>query len=247
LGYPQRATIKSKESLTVANEIKASPRDLVSALWWSAALNLQLRNSEGANQNAGAAARLADEHGMVVLLGTADLLRGWAIARMGRLDEGLSILTQCRSGLVPIVSPWFYVGLAEVCLAAGRLREGLEAVDEALGLTERTGTRVLEAETRRLKGELILLMRDVRETSQAERCFRDAIKVACKQSAKSFELRATMSLARLLDRQGRRNEARTILAEIYNWFTEGFDTADLIDAKALLDELNTKPVPSALS
>jgi predicted ATPase len=90
----------------------------------------------------------------------------------------------------------------------------------------------------RLKGEL-LLRQDYSDTAEAQRCFWRAIEVARKQSAKSFELRATTSLARLLASQGRRDEARTMLAEIYNWFTEGFDTADLKDAKALLDELGT--------
>jgi predicted ATPase len=95
---------------------------------------------------------------------------------------------------------------------------------------------VLEAETRRLKGEL-LSKRDVSEISQADRCFRDAVETARKQGAKSFELRATMSLARLLSTQDRREEARAMLSEIYDWFTEGFDTVDLKNAKALLDEL----------
>ena len=94
-----------------------------------------------------------------------------------------------------------------------------------------------EAEVHRLKGEL-LLAQDTSNVSHAEQTFRIAIEIARKQSAKSWELRATTSLARLLDQQGKRDEARAMLAEIYNWFTEGFDTADLKDAKALLDELS---------
>ena len=236
LGYPERATDKSKESLTVASEIKASPRDLVSALWRSAALNLQLRNCEVANQHAVEAVRLADEYGMIVVLAATNLLRGWALAQKGQLDEGLRVMAQCRSGVVPIISSWLYMGLAEVYLAARRPREGLEAVDVGLELAERTGTRILEAESRRLKAELLLMGNDA--ASEAAQCFRDAIDVARKQRAKSFELRATMSLARLLDSRGRRDEARMMLAEIYNWFTEGFDTLDLKEAKALIDELN---------
>ena len=128
------------------------------------------------------------------------------------------------------------VGVAEAYLAAGCPRDGLEAVGEGLELVRRTGTRLFEAEMRRLRGELLLLGNNRAET-EAAKCFRDAIEVARRQSAKSLELRATMSLARLLAQRGRRDEARTMLAEIYNWFTEGFDTADLKDAKALLDEL----------
>jgi predicted ATPase len=95
-----------------------------------------------------------------------------------------------------------------------------------------------EAEVHRLKGEL-LLMQDASNSAQAEQSFRAAIEISRKQHAKSWELRATTSLARLLDKQGNRDKARAMLAEIYNWFTEGFDTADLKDAKALLDELAT--------
>jgi predicted ATPase len=110
-------------------------------------------------------------------------------------------------------------------------------VSEGLELVQLTGTRIFEAEMRRLKGEL-LLMGDQSTVVEAARCFGDAIEVARRQGAKSLELRATMSLARLLMKQSRRDEARAMLAEIYNWFSEGFDTADLKDAKALLEELS---------
>jgi len=106
-----------------------------------------------------------------------------------------------------------------------------------MALMERTGERMYEAELHRMRGEL-LLMQEAADLSEAENCFRAAIEVARHQSAKSLELRATIGLARLFAKQGRRNEARTMLAEIYGWFTEGFDTADLRDAKALLDELS---------
>jgi predicted ATPase len=237
LGYPQRAIDKSKESLTLTTEVKASPRDLVSALWWSAALNVQLKNWVVADEHAAEALRLADLCGMIVLLATGDLLRGWVLALRGNLEEGLGVMVQCRPGVVPIAHSWMYLGLAEVYLAADRLREGLEAANEGLELAEGTGTRILEAENRRLKGEL-LLIGDTDATSEAAQCFREAIELAQRQSAKSFELRATMSLARLLAKQGKRDEARTMLVDIYSWFTEGFDTADLKDAKSLLDALS---------
>jgi predicted ATPase len=107
---------------------------------------------------------------------------------------------------------------------------------EALAAADEHEDRHHEAEIHRLKGEL-LLRQDGSNAAQAQSCFERAIEIARKQSAKSLELRATTSLARLLDKQGRRDQARAMLAEIYNWFTEGFDTADLKDAKALLDEL----------
>ncbi|HEX9493453.1 MAG TPA: tetratricopeptide repeat protein, partial [Thermoanaerobaculia bacterium] len=127
--------------------------------------------------------------------------------------------------------------LTEACTETGRIDAGLRALTEALATADEHEIRHCEAEMHRLKGELLLKQKDS-NAAEAQNCFQRAIEIASKQSAKSLELRATMSLARLLDQQGNRDEARTMLAQIYGWFTEGFDTADLIDAKALLKELN---------
>jgi len=127
---------------------------------------------------------------------------------------------------------------AELAYAYGQIGQStkaLEFFDQDLATVSATGHHSLEPEMHRIKGEL-LLMQDSSKT-EADRAFRTAIDVARRQSAKSWELRATTSLSRLLVKQGRRNEARQMLSEIYNWFTEGLDTADLTDAKALLDEL----------
>jgi len=126
--------------------------------------------------------------------------------------------------------------LAEACGKAGRVDEGLEVIAEALDVVQEKGERWWEAEILRLRGEL-LLKRNRSGPAQALTSYERAIEIARKQGAKSLELRATISLARLLAKQGSRDEARTMLAEIYNWFTEGFDTADLKDAKTLLAEL----------
>jgi len=126
--------------------------------------------------------------------------------------------------------------LAEAYAETGRLDEGLSALTEALAIAVEHENRHYEAETHRLKGEL-LLKQDASNAADPQNCFERAVEIARRQSAKSLELRAKMSLARLLAKQGRREEARTMLAVIYNWFTEGFETADLKDAKALLDEL----------
>ncbi len=132
--------------------------------------------------------------------------------------------------------------LAETYGKVGQPEEGLSALAEALTLVDKTGERVYEAELYRLKGELTLQSGVEREASEVqkevEECFHQALKVAHKQKAKSLELRAAMSLSRLWQQQGKREEARQMLAEIYNWFTEGFDTADLKDAKLLLQELS---------
>ena len=121
-------------------------------------------------------------------------------------------------------------------METGRLDDGLSALTEALAAADEHEIRHYEPEMHRLRGEL-LLRQDHSNAAEAQNCFQRAIEIARKQSAKSLELRATMSLARLLVKQGRRDEARTMLVEIYGWFTEGFDTSDLKDAKALLDEL----------
>jgi predicted ATPase len=123
---------------------------------------------------------------------------------------------------------------AEAYLKAGRAAEGSAIVDKAIARVAASGSGLFEADLHRLKGELALMAGDALE---AEAAFNSAIAMARHQQAKSFELRAAISLAHLLVQQGRRGEARSMLAEIYNWFTEGFDTSDLKDAKALLDEL----------
>ena len=126
--------------------------------------------------------------------------------------------------------------LAEACIESSLLDDGLSALAEALAVANETEGHGYDAEIYRLKGEL-LLKQDDSNAEEAQSCFQHAIEIARNQSAKSRELRATTSLARLIAKQGRRDEARTMLAEIYGWFTEGFDTADLKDAKVLLDEL----------
>src|SRR5262249_31679439 len=126
--------------------------------------------------------------------------------------------------------------LGAACGKLGQTDDALALVAEALAAVERSGERDSEAEIYRVKGELLL---ESKRSSEAETCFRHAIDIARRQSAKSLELRAVTSLSRLLREQGKKDEARRMLAEIYGWFTEGFDTADLKDAKALLEELST--------
>ncbi len=128
----------------------------------------------------------------------------------------------------------FAAMLAEACAAVGQIDEAISAVDEILPFTQ-TEEPYYEAELNRLRGEF-LQTQDASNAAQAEQLFRTAIEIARRQSAKSWELRATMSLARLLAKQGKSDEAHSKLADIYNWFTEGFDAADLKDAKSLLEE-----------
>ncbi len=170
----------------------------------------------------------------------ASVLSGWALVKAGQPGEGLRRLCAgidaTRAIGARILTLYSLPVLAEACLAAGRVEEGLSAVREALAETEKTECRFYEGELDRLEGELVLASAEPDE-SGAEASFRNAIALARRQDAKSSELRAATSLARLLARQGRREEARGLLAPVYAWFTEGFDTADLKEAKALLGGL----------
>jgi predicted ATPase len=199
------------------------------------------REARAAQEIAERVIALSAERGFTHWLTSATSLRGWAMAEQGLHEEGI---VEMQEGLAAIrvtgsVLGWpdFLCLLAEVCRETGRFDDGLSAVAEALPFADEHEDRVAEAETHRLKGEL-LLKQNNSNAAEPQSCFEQAIEIARHQSAKSWELRATTSLARLLAKRGRRDEARAMLAEIYGWFTEGFDTADLKDAKALLDELS---------
>jgi len=181
---------------------------------------------------------LSSEYGLPSILAHLMIQRGWALVHLGTVEEGFDEI-----GRGMAIHPtrgssrhFFRRLLVEVYLLAKRADDGLRAVSEGLRDLEGYRPQWDHAELYRLKGELLLLQ-NVSGATDAENCFRGAIEIAQRQQAKSWELRATMSLARLLDQTGHRSEARTMLAEIYNWFAEGFDTPDLIDAKALLEQL----------
>src|SRR6185369_11957937 len=165
---------------------------------------------------------------------------GWALAMQGQGEVGMA---QGRQGIAALratgaalLVPYFCTLLAEVSAHLGHIEDGLQALAEAHTLVEQQEERWWEAEIHRLRG-VLLLRQPGAPQAEAETCFRQAQDVARRQEAKSLELRATMSLARLWQQQGKRTEAHALLAEIYGWFTEGFDTTDLQDAKALLEAL----------
>ena len=163
------------------------------------------------------------------------------LAYQERTEEALERAKQAIESLnaqgVKIPRTIYLASMGKLFWTAGRRAEGLAAIAEALALVERTGERYYEAEIWRIKGELLLKAAASNAQAEAESCYHRAIEIARQQSARSWELRAAKSLARLWQQQGKIAEARQMLAEIYGWFTEGFDTADLKDAKALLDEL----------
>jgi adenylate cyclase len=183
---------------------------------------------------------LTTEHGLFEWLNWGRLARGQALSDLGRLKEavpemesGLAAFRQSGGApMLPFADALLALGYARL----GRIDEAMTALNEVLTRVQRTGEKCYLAEILRLKGD-VTLMGDGSATAQAGRCFRQSLEVARAQAARWWELRSTVSLARLLRDTNRRDKACAILAEIYNWFTEGFDTADLKDAKALLEEL----------
>jgi predicted ATPase len=165
---------------------------------------------------------------------------GWALAHQGQVQAGIE---QIRQGMTAwraigtaLAQSYWLALLAEAYSAGGQAEAGLTVLAEALTHADNTGECWYEAELHRLKGEL-RLQQSSDNHPEAESCFHHALDIARTQQAKSFELRAATSLARLWHQQGKRDEARQVLGDVYGWFTEGFDTADLQDAKALLNEL----------
>ena len=183
---------------------------------------------------------IARERGFALWIDWASILRGWA---RGEQEASAEAIAEMRKGLdaaratgAVLWTPYWLALLASVHGRLGQAQEGLVATAEALTLVARTGERFWEAELQRLKGQL-LLQADPANQPEAEACFHRAIDIARLQKARSWELRAATSLARLWQGQGRPDDARELLSPHYDWFTEGFETADLKAAKALLDAL----------
>ncbi len=238
LGYPAAAVRKGREVLDAMRRL-SDPAFLSDALLREAVNHVLLRDRRTALERAEELLVIATEHGMRFRVATAAFVRGWALADEGRGQEGLAEMSRALPALEGSApTTMYYARLGDSYRKNGRPEEGLATVATALKETERSGGRAAEPELYKVKGEL-LLIRDPPDEGEAERCFRIAIDIARHQKARFYELRATTSLARLLKRQGKRDEARAMLSEIYGWFTEGFEFADLKDAKALLEELKT--------
>ena len=252
LGYADQAVRGMQLSTTLAQG-QAHPFSLATASNAAAHLYLALRQPEMGLAHAEECIRLSTENGFQDVLIRAIFYRGWALALQGDTDEGLGQMRECiaakQAAGVRALLPDFLAFLAEIYLCLRRSDEGLEAISSAFELMRETGERHHEAELYRVKGELLLLnderrmMNDEWQTesgkeggpaTEAEACFQQALAIARRQEAKLFELRAAMSLSRLWQQQGRQQQAYQLLSEAYHWFTEGFDTADLQDAKALL-------------
>jgi predicted ATPase len=239
LGYPTQAVQAMENTLAHARELD-NPNSVGISLLFLAQLSQLRRQPEPATTRAEEALAVAAEYGLPALEVWCLLPRGWAAAYRGDVRAGIAdirgSMDRRRSFGMGAVWPWYFALLAEAQGLAGQVDDGLSSLEEALGWVERNDERLYEAEVHRLKGELLLL-RDAPDTLQAEHCFEQALTVARDRQAKSWELRAATSMARLWRQNGRTDEARALLAPVYGWFTEGFDTPDLIEAKALLDEL----------
>jgi predicted ATPase len=238
LGYADQAQQLSQEALVLARQAEHLPSLAYAECF--VGFVCQCRRDVAATQvHADALMALAAAQSWPLRAAQGCILRGWALAMHGEAAAGVAFL---RQGLASpavgpeILRPHWLALLAEAYSRAGQPEDGLQVLIEAVTLMARTEMRWSEAEISRLQGELRLQLARP-EVPQAEVCFQQALEVARRQQAKSLELRAALSLSRLWRQQGRRQAARELLAPIYGWFTEGFDTADLQEAKALLGEL----------
>jgi predicted ATPase len=266
LGYADQALTRSQEALILAQEL-SHPFSLALALFYTALLHLFRREEQTVRERAEALILLSSEQGVPFWVGAGTIERGWTLAEQGEVEEGIG---QIRQGLAAyqargaeLMRPYFLALLSEAGRKAGRAEEGLDVLAEALATAHKTGERFYEAELYRLKGQLTLQQFQVsgskfqvpspgtrnqkletrnQAEAEAEAYFHKAIEIARRQNAKSLELRAVMSLSRLWQQQGKQHEARYTLSAIYNWFTEGFDTKDLQEAKTLLEELSHRAI-----
>jgi class 3 adenylate cyclase/tetratricopeptide (TPR) repeat protein len=239
MGRISEAAKQAEQGLSYAREFK-DPSGLGFALIIGGYIDHYRREPQMLRGHTQEAIALSEEYGLVNWLVLARVLHGCALAELGDLEQGVAemeagIAGIRRQGGLPS-QQFATMLLAQGYARIGRTEEALRTLKEVLARIEPTGAKNDQAEMLRLKGE-VLLMREVGAAAEAETCFRSAIEIARAQEARWWELRATTTLAKLLRDTGRRAEARAILAEIYNWFTDGFDTPDMKDAKALLDEL----------
>jgi predicted ATPase len=262
LGYPEQALWRSHDALRSAWG-QSHPFTLSLTLITVAILQLMRGEGEATLEHLQAGLVLSTEHGFPYLSAVGTVLQGWELASMGSIEGGVAQMREGLAALratgAELLRPYLLALLAEACGRSGQIEAALGALEEALVAADQHAERFYEADLYRLKGKLLLqkcvganLKPAAAEISkgqaaglvttgwsplqtEAEACFQIALTIARRQQAKSLELRAAMSLSRLWQQQGKRGEARELLAPVYDWFTAGFDTADLREAKSLLD------------
>jgi class 3 adenylate cyclase/predicted ATPase len=237
LGYPDQALRQLHAAHALAQEV-AHPSSLAFARMLTAIAYQLRRESDAAHKQAEALIALATEQGFALFVAIGGILRGATRTALGQGGEQISQIRQdlaaVRETGSALWEPYFLALLADVYAQEGQVEAGLATLDEALAAAQATGQRMVEAELCRLRG--CLLLQTETPQAEAETWLQRAVDVARGQEAKALELRAAMSLSRFWHQQGKRPKAHELLAEVYAWFTEGFDTADLQEAKVLLDE-----------
>ncbi len=242
-GYPDQALMRSRQALELAQDL-SHPFSLALAHCYAAMLHQFRREPRHVQQQAEAAMSLCTEQGFTYYLAWATILQGWALTAqsadrthgdaMAQVHQGFADLLATGAG---IREAYYRALLAEATSPTGKSEAGQQLLAEAFAAVQRTEERYWEAELYRWQGELLGQEAERPQWEGAEAHFLRALEVARSQQAKSLELRAAMSLGRLWQEQGKRDDARALLVPVYHWFTEGFDTADLLEAKALLDAL----------
>jgi DNA-binding winged helix-turn-helix (wHTH) protein/predicted ATPase len=239
LGYPEQALQRCQEALALTQELE-HPQSQVLVHHLTAYLYHRCREPSAVQAHSEAVLAQAQAQGWPLYVGLANHLRGWVLAMQGQGEAGMAQMRQGLAGILAtgqaLAQPFCLVCMAEAAGYTGHVDKGLHLLAEALAAFEASGRRDMLAETYRLQGEF-LLRQAVPDAVQAEAYFQQAVAIARQQQAKSWELRAALSLARLWQHQGKRDAAHALLADIHGWFTEGFDTADLQEAKTLLKEL----------
>ena len=238
VGYPDRALAQIRQVLADARQTD-HPFSLVVALYWSATIHRLRREPLAVREMTKALLEVAQGHGFPLFAAVGAIDDGWALAaedpRAGieRIRQGVAMCGACD---LDLLMSGAHAALAEAWGRMGEPGAGLSAIAEGMALAEQTGEEQWVAEFHRLQGELLTLAGS--DAEQVEASFQRALQVSRRQQARSLELRAAVSLARLWQRQGRLGEARQLLEPLYAWFTEGFDTADLVDARTLLEALS---------
>ena len=238
-GYPDQSARAADRALAYSREL-GHAHTLSNAFWFAGMAAVFARDVATVHAYGNDCVAIASEHGFALWAAAGRILQGWADAQRGEATTGIA---RIREGMAAeeatgarVYTPFDLARLAEALALAGKIEEGLAALDDALAKVAVSGEKGWGAEIHRLRGELTARLAHP-DRAKAEDSFRTALAIAREQGTRGYELRAATSLARLWREQGRRGEARDLLAPVYDSFTEGFDTADLKDAKALLDEL----------
>ena len=254
LGYVDQSLRCSEVNLVILRSVINHPYSVAFGLDLAAVVRQYRSDAPATRALVDEALALSEAHGLVFIDAMASILKGWALAQEGDLAEGTA---QMRHGLAAqlatgaeLARPYWLCLITEACLESGAALEGLALLDEAEAAVQQTNERYWEAEIHRLRGQLLLAASDPAAPAvvrSAEECYRRALEVARRQGARSLELRAAVSLSRLWQAADRHDEARELLAPIYEWFTEGLDHPELREAAALLDELSFRHEPDLTS